>query len=357
MKKEYIILGLIIIALSAYLVTNKTDRDNYTLPSIAEINAADIAEIAIERDNDGKDSNGNYSKNIIISKKDGAWLVSSSDSDKTYPADKESITKIVDVVKALKLSALVSESGNFAPYELDTKNRINITVKSKTETVRKFEIGKTAPSFRHTFIRLDGSNNVYHAENSFRGDFDKTVGDLRDKKVLVFDKTKINTITLKKGDGLKEAQIKDGKVVADAKDGKSLDKSSDKNIGDKDAKSNNASVENGSVKSLDSKSNDAIESILTTLSDMKCHSFTNTDSKDEFKDKGVEQMAKITLKQDSDKKFSLVIYKKNEKGNYPAISSESIYPFYLNTYEGDEIVSKIDDAIGLNQKTVEAKEQ
>lgn len=322
MKKEYIILGLIIIALSAYLATKKTDRDNYTLPSIPEINVADITEIYIEKGDTqqtGKDNN-----KIIISKKDGSWVVYKAVPDKSYPAAQESVTKMLDTIKALKLSALVSESGNLSPYELDPKNRINVTVKSKTDTLINFAVGKTAPTFRHTFVSLANSNSVYYAQNSFRSDFDKTLGDLRDKKVLSFDKNKISSITLKKGDIVKTAALKDGKPVV--------------NDNKKDAKV------------VDSKENEAIEKILTTLSDLRCHSFTDTDSKNEFKDKGIEEIAKIYFKESADKEISFVIYKKDADGNYPALSSESIYPFFLNTYEGNDITEKIDQALGIKKE-------
>ncbi|MBF0303716.1 MAG: DUF4340 domain-containing protein, partial [Desulfamplus sp.] len=259
-----------------------------------------------------------------ISKKDGAWVVAGAVPDKAYPADQESITKMLDVIKTLKLSALVSESGNLTPYDLDNQNRINVIVKSKAEIVRKFEIGKNAPSFRHTFVRLDGSSSVYHAEKSFRRDFEKTIDDLRDKKVLSFDKNKISSITMKKGDSMKTVALKDGKP---------LDNSA-----------------NQSQSNDTSKENEAVERILTTLSDLKCHSFTNTDNKNEFKDNGIEESAKITLKADADKEISLILYKKDIKENYPAISSENIYPFLLNTYEGNDIISKIDEAMGIKKE-------
>ncbi|MBF0378692.1 MAG: DUF4340 domain-containing protein [Desulfamplus sp.] len=345
MKKEYIILGLIIIALSAYLITNKTDRDNYSLPSVPEINVADIVEVNLDKDG----------KSIVLSKKDGSWVVGSS-VDKSYPADQESITKMLDIVKALKLSALVSESGNLTPYELDAKNKINVTVKSKTATVRKFEIGKTAPSFRHTFVKLDGSKSVYHAEKSFRRDFEKTVDDLRDKKVLSFDKNKITNITLKKGDIVKEVAIKDGKPV-EKKEEKAQDSNKDeKTAENKAAKSDenksgeNKFDDNKADNLAINKENEAVEGILTILSDLKCHSFTDTENKNEFKDKGVEEIAKVTLKADANKELSFVIYKKDEKENYPAISSENVYPFLLTTYEGNDIISKIDDAMGLKKE-------
>ncbi|MBF0231508.1 MAG: DUF4340 domain-containing protein [Desulfamplus sp.] len=347
MKKEYIILGLIIVALSAYLVLHKKDRNNYILPLIPEINAADITEISIEKD-------GN---SILLSKKDGTWFV----TDKNYPASQESVTQILDIVKDLKLSALVSESGNLNPYELDSKNRISVTVKSAVETLRKFEIGKTAPSFRHTFVRLDGNSNVYHAAKSFRRDFDKTVDDLRDKKVLSFDKSKISSIALKKGETIKEIAIRDGKPVSvDAKVQDSAQGKEDSpakedkpvNSGSDNSSNEAKPVDSTSDKSSEEKADkpveksDVIESILAMLSDFKCHKFTDTDNKDQFK--GMEEIASIVLQ--GEKEISLVIYKKDAQDNYPALSSENVYPFLLDTYHGDDIISKLDNVLGLKKE-------
>lgn len=339
MKKEYIILGLIIVALSAYLVMHKKDRNNYIIPSVPEINVADITEITLEKDG----------KNTLLTKKDGAWFV----TDKNYPASQESVTAMLDIVKSLKLSALVSESGNLAPYELDARNRIDVTVKSKTETLRKFEIGKIAPSFRHTFVRLDGNSNVYHAAKSFRRDFDKTVDDLRDKSVLSFDKNKIASITFKKGDHKRDVLIKDGKPV-NSKDDKADSSKEPKEVKSDDNKAvpGDSSSDKTENKRLDNsaaatpvENSASIEALLGTLSSFKCHSFTGTDSKDEFK--GMEEIGSIILK--GDKELSFVIYKKDAKDNYPAISSENSYPFMIDTYQGDDIISRLDDILGLKK--------
>ncbi len=363
MKKEYIILGFIIIALSAYIMTKKTDRDNYSLPGIHEINVADITEISIQKGEDKQDKSPNSAKDqnskddkIVILKKDGSWVVGAA-PDKIYPADQDSITKILDIVKDLKLSALVSESGTLEPYELDSKKRITVTVNTNDKTVRKFEIGKTAPSFRHTFVRLEGNTSVYHAEKSFRNDFDKTVDDLRDKKVLFFDKSKINNLIIKKGDEIKDFNVKDGKFYEKTEE-KIVDKTQDNEelvakdgkISENDTSKSSSSTTDKSEKNENSKKNEALEEILTTLSSLKCHSFMNTENKDAFNRKGFEEIATISLTLEANKDIVFALYNKDENGNYPATSSETLYPFLLNTYEGNSIVENIDAAIGINKK-------
>lgn len=340
MKREYIILGLIIAALSAYLVIHKTDRNNYILPSLPQINVADVTDIAIEKGG----------RTTLLSKKEGAWVV----TDKNYPASEESVKQMLDIIKDLKLSALVSESGNLTPYELDSKNRISVTVKSKAQTVGKFEIGKTAPSFRHTFVRIDGNNSVYHAVKSFRREFDKSVDELRDKKVLSFDRKKISAITVKKGDMVKEVAIKDGKPVAGT-DQKGSEIKGDKAVADgvggraveKGADDKPAAEESG----VSGDQSVAVEALLTMLSDFQCHSFTSKESKDEFK--ALEEVASVTLK--GDKEYSLVVYKKDADASYPALSSENIYPFLIQTYQGDDLISKLDNLLGISKKDEKAQ--
>ena len=48
-KKEYIILVLIIIALSAYLYTRSSDRTLYQLPDIPTVNEKDLTKLEITK--------------------------------------------------------------------------------------------------------------------------------------------------------------------------------------------------------------------------------------------------------------------------------------------------------------------
>ena len=49
LKKEFIILGLIIVALSVYLFQRSGDRTRYTLPEVAALTASEITKIEITR--------------------------------------------------------------------------------------------------------------------------------------------------------------------------------------------------------------------------------------------------------------------------------------------------------------------
>ncbi len=339
MKKEYIILGLIIVLLSAYLVLRNQNGNNYALPFIPEVKVSDIHEIILEKEG----------KTIPITKKDEAWKV----SDKNYPAETKSITKMLDIIKEMKVTALISEAGeNLTRYELDEPNRIGVTVKSKSETMRQFEIGKAAPSYRHTFIRLASNPSVYHAAKSFRRDFDKSVADLRDKSVLQFDQEKITEITLEK-EGITQT-LALTKISEEEEENATETDDAAANADSSTAETAESTVTVWQIQgdetnsALDETKKNAIKEMLSTLSTLKCSSYSESDDKKSaFKDQAI--LATLTLK--GDKAYTLqLITKTVDDGDYPGLSSENGYPFFIGSYEGDNLLKKVDSVLGIEEK-------
>ena len=81
MKKEYLILILVIAGLCAYLFTHNENRTNYSLPELKSLNASDITAITIEQ-------NG---KPIRISKTNEVWGI----TKKAYPGDVDKINTLI----------------------------------------------------------------------------------------------------------------------------------------------------------------------------------------------------------------------------------------------------------------------
>ena len=88
-KKEYLILVFIIIALSVYLYTRKTDRTLYELPEIPQVNEKELTKLELTK---GKTS-------LVLNKKDDKWYIAPAE----YLTD---ANKIEDMLNALKDLAL-----------------------------------------------------------------------------------------------------------------------------------------------------------------------------------------------------------------------------------------------------------
>ncbi|MBT3176071.1 MAG: DUF4340 domain-containing protein [Desulfobacula sp.] len=305
MKKEYLILVALIMILCAYLLFHKENKNNYVLPEITKIDITKITGLIIEK-------KGNP---VEFIKKEKAWVV----SDKKYPAESSSIEKMLDTLKKFKLSALVSEKEDLKRYDLDDENLILVKAMNGQKKVFEFTMGKTAPSFNHTFIRLTADKNIYHANGNFRSYFDKTLEDFRDKKVVEFKKNSINQIFIEK-QGLSKTLVsrkgkKAGSINWRYDDGASADK-------------------------------EIISNLLSAVSFLKCEKYLSDNTKTKFEKE--KPLYKIHLKNKGD--INLSLFKTDSQDNLIGISSMNEYAFELSQFNAKEIQSNIEKLLGIVKK-------
>ena len=60
---------------------------------------------------------------------------------------------MLSAIENLTLTALVSESKNYNLYDLNEEKRINVKAWQGENLKRDVDLGKTASSFRHTFVK------------------------------------------------------------------------------------------------------------------------------------------------------------------------------------------------------------
>ncbi len=165
MKKEYFILIAVIVFASLYLFMHKENKDNFKLPEIKTIDTSKLTQIIIKKDKE----------TIKFIKKDKNWVL----TDKEYPADSTALQDILDIFQTFKLTALVSEKTDLQRYELDKKKQIHVKLLEKDKIIFEVTIGKPAPSYNHTFVMIANDKNIYHANGSFRANFNKSVDDFK----------------------------------------------------------------------------------------------------------------------------------------------------------------------------------
>lgn len=185
-RKEFIILAVIVAALSAYLVWQRQKPTAYRLPDVPKVDGGAITRIRIERPGAAP---------VELKRIDDTWRV----GEALFRADVDKVNGMLETVETLSLTALVSEAGQYARYQLDQAQRIRVEAWAGERLQRDFAIGKTAPTYRHTFVTLAGDDKVYHAREDFRGRFDRDLDQLRDKRVLAFDREAIQSVSLTVG--------------------------------------------------------------------------------------------------------------------------------------------------------------
>ncbi len=212
----------------------------------------------------------------------------------------------------------MAEAKNDPRYDLTEEKKIQVKAWAKDILKLEFEVGKTAPSQHHTFIKLDDDARVYLAAGNFRTKFDKSVDDLRDKTVLSFDKDGIQDIEIIKGDQITRLVKKEFPAERPEEGSKTPDESRKTTLG----------WENPEGEKADEKS---IENMLTALSDLKCQGFLDGTQKDRL----TAPIYTINLKGAQSHKLTLFDNKDEDDDEaedkpYPAISSGSKSPFLLS---------------------------
>lgn len=317
-KKEYIILVLIIVVLSVYLFMRKTDRTLYELPVLPEISKKEISKIEISK---GETS-------IVLNKKDGQWYI----GPQQYIADKNKIDSMLDVFEKLTLTVSVSESKNYVRYDLNDEKKINVKAWQDGTLKINFDVGKTASSFRHTFVKLAEDDRVFHAQDNFRNKFDQSVDNLRNHTVLSFQTSDINEIQI----------IKDQQSLTLNRVQLPGEETSQK----EDQADASASQSTQTVwQSTDGKMGDStsLNRLLSILSNLRCEKFINDRKKEAF----IAPLYTIQLKSAQDYDLSIFAKLNEEDTQYPATSSGSDYPFFLSKSKADGIIK---DPIELLKK-------
>lgn len=299
-KKEYLLLALLIASSMAYLIFKHTDRIHYTLPVLKVIKADDITRMEVRR----------AGHTTLLTKKDKSWYISPGN----WRADQTKVSEMSDKLSGLTITDLVSESKSYERYQLDDKNKVMLKAFSGNEIRRELAIGKTAPTNSHTYIRLPGDSKVYLASGDLPRLFLAPVADLRDMLVFAITPSDIihieieqagNTTTLTRKALLADKSLKDatkpGVTLYTWKNEKGI-------IVDKAE----------------------IDSFLAGLNKIYCDKYLDDVMKDSLKTPA------ITIKIKGAKEYSLSLFDKTGE-IIPALSSESESPFVFPGYKNDSL--------------------
>ena len=308
-KKEFIILALVIIALTVYLVMRSSDRTQYQLPDVPQVAAQEISRLQITKGQ----------ATIVINKKDDKWYIAPEE----FPADANKVKNMLNAIEKLTLTALVSESRNYNLYDLNEEKKINVKAWQEENLRRDVDLGKTASSFRHTFVRPAGDERVFHARGNFKNNFDFSVDDLRDKLVLTLNPADIKLIQVIKDQQTLTISKSPAPVVVDNTE---AEKKSDPAPGAK--KVAWQAADGQPVEET------AVNQLLNAVSDLHCEKFIIDRQKEDF------TSPLFTLQMKGGQAYSLSIFAKTAEKDtdFPAVSSGSNYPFLLSGSQVDRIM-------------------
>ena len=308
MKKEYLLLVVVIIGLGALLFYQKKGRTNYQLPELPILQKA-ADRLLIERA-------GELTEICLV---EGKWVV----GPQQYRADSDRVKKMIAEVKDLKLTALVSERGNYQIYDLVAEKKFKISLFGADQLLREIQIGKNSASLRQTYVMLKGDPKVYQALGNLKSNLFSRVADLRDKKVLEISGEQlagIDEIVLDRLEDDKRQVLKLAKLMPEpvADDGKSEQAP--------------ASVVVWQLESGVPVVIDKVDRLLKSLADLKCESFIEDRHSEAFS----KPLYRVVVRGGGEEFWLALMAPEDDK--YPALSSYSLEPFWLPSWRAEKII-------------------
>ncbi|HUT42928.1 MAG TPA: DUF4340 domain-containing protein, partial [Desulfobacterales bacterium] len=229
------------------------------------------------------------------------------------------------------ITALVSESKNYEPYDLDKDKKTTIKAWIGDTLSREFEIGKTTDSYRHTFVKLGGDYRVYQITGDLVAIFNQTIDTLRDKTIFSFDPDKIQEIQITKSQDSITLTRKETPVKP----------AGDQEVDEQTTETIWLSADGQEPDKLN------VASLVNRLSKLFCQAYIYDRTKEDFKN------PIYTIKLIGKKEYTLSIFDKtNETAkDSPAVASESNYPFLFNSWLATQITENLDALLNTSGTT------
>jgi len=176
-KKEYLILLIIIVVLTAYLLKKDRDKTETALPELKQIDKTSIKKILV------KGPKGEFT--IVINKK--KWSLLPED----YPVIDGKVSKMVELLANTDISDLMSKAGKYDRYGLGEKTGTSVIAKGDKEELRNIIIGHNSESGNRTFVKLKDDDNIYQARGDYKSSFNISKQDIINKNIFTFNSSDI----------------------------------------------------------------------------------------------------------------------------------------------------------------------
>jgi len=154
-------------------------------PKILTLNAADINKIDIKKKG-GEEV-------ALVKDSGGNWKVI---APKPLGADQSAVSGMLSSLSSLTSDRLVEEkASNFNQYGL-SEPTLQIGATEKNNKAHRLLVGDDTPTNNDAYVRLEGDPRVFTIAAYNKTSLDKSVNDLRDKRLLTLESDKISRIEL-----------------------------------------------------------------------------------------------------------------------------------------------------------------
>jgi hypothetical protein len=143
---------------------------------------------------------------VALEKQGNGWMVT---APLRYRADQSVVTAAVGKGKNIEVKNVVSSNPEKQHlFQVDSAGTL-IQMYAGGTPVAAFRVGKPGPSYMETYVRKEGSNDVFLAEGMFTYVFSHPAKDWRDKSIYKSEPELIRSVNYKYGDTTFTLAMKD----------------------------------------------------------------------------------------------------------------------------------------------------
>jgi hypothetical protein len=155
-----------------------------TPPKILSLTEGDIAKIALKKK--GADETD-------LQRIGGKWQIA---APMPYAADQDAASQLVASAANVSSDRVVEDkASNLSSYGLDAP-ALEVDITGKGGKTSKLKIGDDTPTNSGSYAMLEGDPRVFTVASFVKTGLDKSVSDLRDKRLLTFDQDKLSRVEL-----------------------------------------------------------------------------------------------------------------------------------------------------------------
>src|SRR3954454_8976903 len=156
-------------------------------PKLAEIPAAQIKDLTIKK----KDGS-----TVEVQKTKDKWTIAAPGQ---YPADQDAVTSMTSSLSPITADSVVEDKAtDLSKYGL-TAPSLTVTVHENNGKSDEIYFGDDVPAGSLVYVRVGSDPKVYAVASSTKTSLDKSVNDLRDKRLLTFDSNNLTRVELVSG--------------------------------------------------------------------------------------------------------------------------------------------------------------
>src|SRR5579875_2382223 len=130
---------------------------------------------------------------LVLAKKDGKWTIT---APAEYKADQDAAGSLASSLSPVSADSVVDEKpADVKKYGLADPTLV-VTIHRTNGKSDELFLGDDVPAGSLVYARVDNDPKVYAVSSSVKSSLDKSLNDLRDKRLLTFDSNKLSRIEL-----------------------------------------------------------------------------------------------------------------------------------------------------------------